>query len=489
MAAVTLIASLVTVPVTAAPATSSAPSARGIDCSPGAYAPSWDLAAAARIKVRHGTKGAAPLGMAGARAVAAQLDSAFDPVALCSGEGTAEVEQVLAAVSDAIAAGDMETALAQLSDLVGTLQYAGFARAHGSAATRAPRAAGPNEDCTGLSMRRDYRTPQGVTDSLRTMRYLQEQAQATSDPDFAQQLMDLSERAWTAAQEAAVRDIEAGADNAQSAADWLAAVQLADALDLDANVRDFAMSKAQAAAKTAFRIKMKSPCPSPREANCAGAAVAAYAMMGGDDATVESMTRQWAKSSQDARNPYKKKACRGELYEFRMIWDDQSSGTSGDTGAVRFRILNDELTFVNFPLLNLVSGGVAKCARINMEGELVENDIIATGHFLGGRFSLDAKQSTEWSQLSDDAVKLSVYFGQDALFGSRYPPKPYWPVCGDSTETTNKAMSANARVLELIEGIELPRRESFIRATGPVRIYFSYLCQRDGPWEPCDKAP
>lgn len=485
--AMVIAAALMPTPVSAAPtAVPFEAIGIGIDCNPSVYAFTWDLAAAAQLKVRHGKKRPLPLGMAGAQAVAGHLNPDVDLSPLCSGEGTQDLESMLSAVTEAIASGDTETALAQLRDLIAMLHYVSSESVARSAPIVGPRASGPSEECTGLSKRRDYRVPDEVTNALRTMRYLGEQAAATSDPALAEEFAQLSQRALEAAQAAATSNIEGGADNAQSAADWLPAAQMAQALGLD-GAAAFAMGKARAAALTAFKIKLKSRCPSPREANCLGEAVAAYSMLGGDDATVASMTQQWGKASQDAKNPFKKKECRGELYEFRMIWDDQASGTSGDTGAVRFRILDEELTFMNFPMLNLKSGGVARCARINMEGELVNGDVVATGRYQGGQFPLVPVDSRDWSELSEDGIKLSLFFGQEALIHTEYGRLPAWPPCADSDATRETAYAANEQVFALIKGIELPRRKTFIRATGPVRIYFIHLCQRGSPDEPCDK--
>ena len=459
------------------------------DCSKKPTPLPLDLAKAAKLKVKQGKKGPVPLGMIGARQVAAQLSGSFDTTLLCSDKGSETLEATFATAEEAIAAGDMESAIAQWSDLVAmweyVVTYSVMTRSRPGTVVRA----NVTDECRGLDVRRQYRPPDEVADALKASARLWEQAKALGETPAGAELQALATRASEAAQQMVTKDLmKNGADNAQSAGDWMAAATFAENLGIEGESVAFAVGRAQAAAVTVFKIQSKSKCPSPQEAKCLGHAIAAFTMMAGDDATTASMTSTWQKAALDALNPFKKKECQGELYEFQMKWTDAFSGTSGDTGKIRFRIFGDQIIFVNLPMVKLVDGGVARCAEITIDGVLDENSIFAVGKFVGGQFRLSPVESANMTQLTPDSMKLSLSFGTDALFREYWGQHLIWPPCGSTSETTEKVMSANKPLIDLVLGMDFARRENFLAVDGPVKVSLIYLCQKEGPWEPCERA-
>ena len=184
-------------------------------------------------------------------------------------------------------------------------------------------------------------------------------------------------------------------------------------------------------------------------------------------------SQTWAKSASDAVNPNKPDECKGEVYEFRYIWDTSLSDTSGDTGWIRFKVIKDKIQFQNFPVLVLVGGG-----NLPMY-DAKTGAVLETGTFIGGEWPMDARNSLVGSSVSEGSIKLAPFFARRnnmAAYDSRW--SCYMCAIGHEVnmdETWAKQDAAFAPIKDLTDGVEFARRKAAMKASGEVRWYLRYL--------------
>lgn len=432
---------------------------------------SLDVAAAARLKVRVGKKGAVPLGLPQAQQIAGALTPRLDADVICDSTPSPPMQAQLDEISTYIDSGDWQGAVSLLEAIIGSVDYT--AQSATSARRMSPRV-NSGDGCRGIDKTRDFQMPDGVSDALAAAEFAARQAEAAENPEAAQAFEAQSQAAVAAAQGTLKAYIDNGADGASSAADWLAIAAAGQMIGMDeSSAVATALSKARSAALTSYRIQVKAKCKATSEVSCMGRAVAAFDMLGGSDAEVGQMTQEFGRSAMEAANPVKSKECRGELYIFRYSWKTSLSGTSGDTGPIRLRIIDDKIVFQNIPVIRLVGGGHLAIYSAKTGG------VLDTGTYLGGEWPLSLSTSAQMSRVTPNSVTLSPYFGRGDNDTVMYHTSWKCPICVigyelDPTELWAKNDAALQPILDLLAGIELPRRKSATRTLGGITWYWTY---------------